>query len=520
MNIAMMIERSSFYFPDRPAIGAQGVETAYQTLNEQVNRLAAALTGQGISPGDRVALCAPNSPGWIAFYFGVIKAGAVAVTLSGRLTQDELTRLVEESTPKVIFTIDDHLPTLDGLRRPGVLEKIISPGGDLSLDGLANLGSAAFEAVDRDRKDTAAILFTGGTTGAPKGVMLSHENIITAVSNVVFNERSNEHDRALCFLPLNHVFGQIHIMNATFLSGGCIELIPEFNLDDVLAATASGRVTKLFAVPTVYGRLLGVENLREKLGAVRYCFSAAASMALELVRQWKETTGFSIHEAYGLTESASMVTYNHYHRHVVGSVGTPVGSTEVRILDGEGGPVEAGREGEICIRGRNIMTGYFNRPEETRAVFFGDWFRSGDIGFIDPEGYLFIVDRLKDMIITGGENVYSREVEEILYTRPEVLECAVIGLPDPEWGERVTALIVPAPGQTVDAGGLKAFLKDRLTSYKVPKEFQVVDELPKSPTGKILKRLVRQEILAAGRESAHRSDRPPTMRPETHQTKD
>jgi long-chain acyl-CoA synthetase len=227
---------------------------------------------------------------------------------------------------------------------------------------------------------------------------------------------------------LNHVFAQVHIMNATMLSGGCIELIPDFDLDAVLEITVAGKVTKLFGVATVYVRLLSAENLKARLGVVKYCFSAAASMAVELVRQWKQRTGLNVYEAYGMTESASMVTYKNYYRHVIGSVGTPVGTTEIRICDQDGQSVKQGLEGEICIRGRNVMTGYLNNPEETRAAFWGDWFRSGDIGRLDENGYLFIVDRLKDLIITGGENVYPREIEETLYTLPQVEECSVIGL--------------------------------------------------------------------------------------------
>jgi len=499
MNIATSIEHSALHFPDRPAVAVQGNETTYRQLNENINRVATALAGLGVGPGDRVVLCAPNSLEWITFYFGVIKAGAAAVTLSNLLTADEFAQVMADSRPKSIFTLDERLDEVYSLKGHIGLEKIIAPGGDLDLKQLCEQGSAFHEAIDRDRRDTAAILFTGGTTGAPKGVMLSHENITTAIYNVVFNERSTETDRALCFLPFNHVFAQVHIMNATMLSGGCIELVPAFDLDAVLEITAAGKVTKLFGVPTVYVRLLSAANLRERLGAVKYCFSAAASMAMELVRQWKQRTGLNIHEAYGMTESASMVTYNHYYRHVIGSVGTPVGTTEIRICDPDGRPVGYGCEGEICIRGRNIMTGYLNHPEETRAAFWEDWFRSGDIGKLDENGHLYIVDRLKDLIITGGENVYPREIEEVLFTLPQVEECAVVGLPDREWGERVTAMIVPASGCNVAPEELKKELKRVLSAYKVPKEFRIVPELPKSNTGKILKRLIKKELLETSR---------------------
>ncbi len=498
MNIATNLERSAFFFPSRPAVSEAASDTSYAQLNDRANRIATALIRLGLQPGEHVGLCAPNSGDWVAFYFGVLKAGAVAVTMSSLLKSSELALSVNESLPKIIYAHEDKLDDLKGMKRPGVLEKIICPGGDLDLDRLADTGSGSFRALERDRSDTAAILFTGGTTGIPKGVLLTHENICTAIQNVVFNERSNEYDRALCFLPFNHVFGQMHIMNATLLSAGCVELLPSFDMEKFLNTMATRQVTKLFAVPTVYVRLLSLDHLKEKLGSVRYCFSAAASMAAEIVRHWKDETGLSIHEAYGMTESASMVTYNHYYRHVVGSVGTPVSGEEIQIRDLEGNIQGIGEEGEICIRGRNIMQGYLNKPEETASVFWDDWFRSGDLGQTDDHGYLYIVDRLKDMIITGGENVYPREIEEVLYSLPEVEECTVIGLPDKEWGERVTALIIPKPHMTINAAALSSRLKIRLSPFKVPKEYHVVQEFPKSTAGKILKRELRKQYLKTG----------------------
>jgi len=499
MNISSILEQSASIFPDRPAVNEGGTALSYSQLDRLAARIASGLASLGLRPGDPVAICAPNSARWIAFYFGAIRTGAAVITLPGLLQGSELRQLIEESKPRFIFAAPEKLNPLESLRRPGILEKIICDGGDIEFGSLSEMGPGSFKAVERDRDDTCAILFTGGTTGIPKGAMLSHENISTAIRNVVFYERSNEMDRALCFLPLHHVFGQMHIMNATLLSGGCIELMPSFDLDRILDAMSAGRITKLFAVPTVYVRLLAQKNLRQMLGAVRYCFSAAASMASELVRQWKDRTGLAIYEAYGMTESASMVTYNHYHRHVIGSVGTPAGTVEVQIRDLEGNELEASQTGEICIRGRNVMKGYLNRPEETRAAFWDNWFRSGDIGRIDSNGYLFIADRLKDMIITGGENVYPREVEEQLYRRPEVQECTVIGLPDPEWGERVTAFIVPAQGRAINPAELRDYLRSHLSSFKVPKEFRVVETLPKSAAGKIMKRELRSQFLVSPR---------------------
>lgn len=496
MNVATNLEASAFYFPRHPALSEAGSEITYAALNERVNRIATGLIEMGIKPGEHVGICAPNSTNWIAFYFGIIKTGAVAVTYSSLLSKDELTLLVDHSRPRFIFTSEDRLAALESLRSSAGLEKIICQKGDLTIQQLVDNGSNSFKAVDRDRKDTAAILYTGGTTGVPKGVMLSHENINTSAHNVAHNEHSNENDRAICFLPFNHVFGQMHIMNATMYSGGCLEILPTFDLDKILALTSAGRVTKMFAVPTVYTRLLSLEGIKKNLGKVRYCFSAAASMAAEIVRQWKEITGLTIYEGYGMTESASAVTFNHYYRHVVGSIGTSVPGVEVQIRDKKGNRLGQGQKGEICILGHNIMKGYLNNPEATKEAFWKDgWFRSGDIGVLDEEGYLYIVDRVKDMIITGGENVYPKEVEDAIHMRPEVEQCAVVGIPDREWGEKVAAFIVPRPGHTVVPGDLKSFLKTRLSPFKVPKDYIVVDEMPKSPAGKILKREIRRQYL-------------------------
>jgi long-chain acyl-CoA synthetase len=496
MNISKNLETAAFYFPNRPALSEAGKEITYSEFNDRANRVATGLLALGVKPGEHIGLLAQNSADWLIFYFGVLKAGAVAVTFSSLLTPDEMSLLVNHSRPRFLFTSEEKLSHLSGLWKTGVLEKMICRGADLELQQLMNMGTGSFKLLDRDRSDTAAILYTGGTTGTPKGVMLTHENINTSAHNVAFSEHSTETDRALCFLPFNHVFGQMHIMNATILSCGCLEILHAFDLERILAAMQSGKVTKLFSVPTVYARLLSLEGLKEKLGRVRYCFSAAASMAAEIVRQWKERTGLTIYEGYGMTESASAVTYNHYYRHVIGSVGTTVSGVEVEIRDKDGNRVRQGQEGEICIRGHNIMKGYLNNPDETSSAFWKDgWFRSGDVGLLDENGYLYIVDRIKDMIITGGENVYPREVEEILYTRQEVEGCAVVGIPDKEWGERVTAFIAPKPGQNVVPEELKTFLKTRLSPFKVPKEYIILSELPKSPAGKILKRELKKKYL-------------------------
>ncbi len=487
MNVASNLERAARFFPDNPAVSFAGREIAYSRLDEEASRVASALLAMGLTPGDHVTLCGANCLEWIIAYFGILKAGTVAVTLSSSLSFDELTLLANHAKPRVVLT--DRVSDFQRLEAAPWLEQVIALHDEPGPAGLMHRGTDRVKAVDRLRTDVAAILYTGGTTGIPKGVMLTHENINLSAHNVAFSEHSTESDRALCFLPLNHVFGQMHIMNATILSAGCLELLPSFNLDEVLDILKMGHVTKLFAVPTVYTRLLTMAGLREKLGKVRYCFSAAASLPAEVIHQWKEVTGIDISEGYGMTESASAVTYNHYYRHVAGSVGETVPGVEVQIRDANGAALGTGQEGEICIKGHNIMKGYLDNPSETEGAFWPDgWYRSGDVGILDKDGYLFIVDRIKDMIITGGENVYPREVEEVLYMRPEVREAAVIGIPDREWGERVIAFIVAKEGHSLDVPAMKSFLKSRLSPFKVPKEYIAVDELPKNAAGKILKR--------------------------------
>jgi long-chain acyl-CoA synthetase len=495
MNVARILENSTRFFPDHTAvIYDEGIHT-YSEFNSYACRIASTLADYGFGPGDYIGLCAPNSYAWLAFYFGVLKCGAVAVTFSHLLTKDEFRKILLDCRPRVIFTTGDRLPDLDHCEPDYRPDVIITEEGENSIKSLAEKGNPSFETIDRDRHDTAAILYTGGTTGTPKGAMLSHENIMTAIVNVAYYERSSENDLALCFLPINHVFGQMHVVNSTIYSSGGLVIQPSFNMDMALDAIDRHKITKFYAVPTVYIRMLELPDPKERLKSVRYCFSAAASMAAEVVRDWKAKTGLNIYECYGMTESSSIVTYNHYHRHVIGSVGTPANGVEIQIRDMEGKILKHGEKGEICIRGPNIFKGYLNNPGETASAFWDHWFRSGDIGIIDNDGYLFIVDRLKDMVITGGENVYPREVEEILYTRHEVCECAVIGLPDREYGEKVTAFIVLNKGHRLDPADLKQYLKKHLAGYKVPKEYIAIEDLPKSAAGKILKKELKKRAI-------------------------
>jgi long-chain acyl-CoA synthetase len=498
MNIAHNLEYSARFFPNRPAVCSGDVQITYSRFNEQVNRAATGLLNLGIRPGDLIGLCAPNSVEWLVFYFGALKAGATAVTYPNALTSVELIPLLEHSRPRLLFTTPDKLPVLKQLRDSSLIEQIICTGdGDLTIETITAKGTGSFKALERERDDTAAILYTGGTTGVPKGVMLTHEGIQFSSNAIAYYEHSTPFDHALCFQPFNHVFGQVHIMNSTILSAGCLELLPGADLDKILYVTKKGLVTKFFSVPTVYVRLLEVPDLRKRLGAIKYCFSAAASMSKEIVELWKERTGITISESYGMTEFMP-ITFNHFYpeRHLTGSVGQPVCGVEVQIRDLSGNVLDTGTEGEICVRGRSVMKGYLDNREATVEAFWGkNWLRTGDIGILDDNDFICIVDRLKDLIITGGENVYPNEVEKTLITVPDILECAVIGVPDKEWGERVVAFIKPREGRTIVTSEVNSYLKMKLSRFKVPKEYVVVDELPKSPLGKILRRELKRNYI-------------------------
>ena len=354
-------------------------------------------------------------------------------------------------------------------------------------------GSFAVPAgIETSGDDVAAILYTGGTTGIPKGAMLTHRNLLYSAQNVAYHERLVPADIGLNFLPLNHVFAQCHIMHAYFSGCATLVLFPGFDMDRVAAAVTRHKVTRFYAVPTVFIRILNNPETKKRLQSLNYVFSGGTSMPAEIVRRWTDTFGIPIHEAYGMTESASIVTFNHLFRHKIGSIGMPAGVIELRCVDSNDDALGPGEQGEIVIRGPNIMKGYFRQPEETAAAFRNGWFHSGDVGVFDEEGYLYIVDRIKDVVITGGENVYPKEVEDLLHRHRAVNECGVVGLPHPEFGEAVTAFVQLKPRMQADEAALIAFCKERVARYKVPKSIRFLEELPKTPQGKILRRELRK----------------------------
>jgi long-chain acyl-CoA synthetase len=494
MNIADSFSMGTLAYPERKALLFRDKTYTYAEMNRIITGIGAYLSGLGVAREDRIALYMPNRPEWIMCYYGVARMGAISVCVPAAYKREEMVGLVNDSRSSVLITSSDlssEVPSSAAI--PSVRKIIVVDEDDVFRSIVANEKGFVPVSARTTGDDVGAILYTGGTTGVPKGAMLTHRNLVSSAQNVAFHERMTPEDVGVCFMPLTHVFAQCHIMNALFFSCGTLVLFPGFDMDEILSAVSTHRVTRFYAVPTVYIRFLNDPSTRERLRSLRYVFSAATSMPAEIVRQWVDAFGIPINEAYGMTETASCVTFNHLFRHKIGSIGTPAGIVEVRLVDGDDNDVRDGERGEIVIRGPNVMKGYFNRPEETAVALRNGWLHSGDVGVFDDEGYLFIVDRLKDVIITGGENVFPKEVEDVLYMHEVVSECAVVGLAHPEYGEAVTAFVTLKEGKTVDEKALISFCKERLARYKVPKTVRVVAELPKTPQGKILRRELKKE---------------------------
>ena len=497
MNLTSMIDRGALNFGEKTALVQDHNRYTYECLKSATEQIAFYLREQGIRPGDRIAVYMPNRPEWVAAYYGIIRLGAVVVCASAAYKQKELQHLLNDSLVSMVITCEELLnqvPERDAV--PGVKDVVVWENDRVlaSIFEIRSVTHRHFSPVDCGLNDECAILFTGGTTGIPKGAMLTHRNILFSAQNVCYHERAVPDDVALCFLPLNHVFGGNHIMNSTLYGCGTLVLHKSFDMDQVLSSIQSEKITRFYSVPTVFIRLLNTKNSHKYLESLTYCFSAATSMASEIVRQWQEKFSLTIHEAYGMTETSSLVTFNHLYHHKVGSVGTPAGVVEVKIVGDDHKEVPHGETGEIIIRGPNIMKGYFNKVEETEKVLRNGWLYSGDVGRLDEDGYLYIVDRIKDIIISGGLNVYPTEVEEILYTHGTVEECAVVGMPHKEYGEAVTAFVKIKKGRICAENDLIRFCKEKIASYKVPKNVKIVDELPKSPAGKILKREIKRQF--------------------------
>jgi len=493
MNIAQHLERAARHFPDKPAILFEGQSLTYAGLQQQVDATARGLVKLGVERGDRVLLFLPNIPAFAVAFLAIQKVGAIAVSANVMLTSEELQYLLEDSGARLLFTVGALAQSWRNLLPA---DRIVVCEGEVpGLPTLAGIGveGGPFKARELERDDPAAILYTSGTTGKQKGATLSHGNLISNTFAAIHTQGIAPEDRLMLFLPLFHVFGQNAIMNTAFAGAATLVLQRRYDPLETLEVVERERVSMFFAVPTIYIGLLNVGVSPERLRSVRYYFSAAATMPVEIAERWKATYGRPIVEGYGRTETSPFASYNHVWQHRPGSVGTPIENVEMTILDADDQPVANGTWGEICIKGPNIMLGYWNRPEETAQAIRNSWFHTGDIGYMDEDGYFFIVDRVKDMINAAGFKIWPREVEEVIFQHPAIRECAVVGLADAEKGEIPAAYLVLREGASLSTAEFEAYCRQHLAAYKVPRRVEYVESLPKNATGKILKRVLRDQ---------------------------
>jgi long-chain acyl-CoA synthetase len=495
MNVAQHVERGASSFPNHSAIIFEGAHLTYSELNKRANRITNALQAHGIQRGDRVALYLPNIPQFVICYLAVMKIGAMAVSINSMFKSEEVKYLINDCAAKIIFTVGDFVPNIPRDECPSLKHLVICEGDAQGNDTLEQwMAEAASEAVaiNMDRNDPAVLLYTSGTTGFPKGATLSHGNIVSNIESTVHHARYTHNDRMILFLPLFHVFGQNFIMNATFNAGATLVLHRRFVLDEVLESIQHHRVTMFFAVPTIYINLLNTDLSRFDISSIRYYFSAAATMPEEISCRWTDRFGQLVYEGYGLTESSPFACYNHDTHFKFGSVGTAIAGSEIKIMSIDDNELPVGEWGEICIKGPGVMLGYWRKLQETESALRNGWLHSGDIGMMDDEGYIYIMDRVKDMINAAGFKIWPAEIEQFLYRHAAIKEVAVYGVPDPIKGETVQAAIVLKQGAATSPEEIIAYCRERIAVYKVPAVIEFMNELPKSATGKILKRVLRE----------------------------
>ncbi len=514
MNIASNLVRNAVLMPGKAAIHFGDTALTYAQLDAAASQVANGLARRGIAKGDRVVLSCPNLPYFPIAYYAILKLGAVVVPINVLLKAPEIVYYLKDSGAKAFLCFEGsaELPMgqagFDAFREAGTCAHFITitadPAAPPRFDGRETLGmlmkdeATARDLAQTDANDTALILYTSGTTGTPKGAELTHGGVGMNIQICQGFTRQDSRDVQLVVLPLFHTFGQTVQMNTAFMSGGSIVLLARFDPDAALAAMQRHKVTIFAGVPTMYIALLNLPGAAERHDLksiaqnLRLGISGGAAIPVEVIRQFESRFEVPILEGYGLSETSPVATFSYPDRErIAGSVGQPVPGTEVRIVDENGLPVPQGESGEIVVRGHNVMKGYYGKPEATAEAIRDGWFHTGDIGRVDEKGNFYIVDRLKDMIIRGGFNVYPRELEEVLMTHEAIAQVAVIGVPHETHGEEVKAVIVLKAGRQETPEAIIAWCKERMAGYKYPRLVEIVEAMPMTATGKILKRALK-----------------------------
>ncbi|TDB93044.1 long-chain fatty acid--CoA ligase [Actinomadura sp. 7K534] len=513
LNLSVLLEDAARETPDREAVVFGDLRLSYSFIDSVANQVANLLRSRGVGPGDKVALSSPNLPYFPMVYFGALKAGAVVVPLNVLLKPREITYHLADSDAKALFCFEGtpELPLgetgyagfekAEGCEHffllpanPAATESPIE-GAELFWAALAGQPDT-FDAALTDPNDTAVIIYTSGTTGQPKGAELSHGNLLSnaMVSDTLF-ERTL-HDTSLVTLPLFHIFGQTCVMNVGFYRRATLVLQPRFEAKQAIELMVKEKVNIFAGVPTMYWGLLTDDTSDEDIATIRenlrVAVSGGSALPMEVLKGVKQKFDVDVLEGYGLSETSPVASFNRPDRPAKpGSIGLPVWGVEMKLIDDEWKDVEGEGPGEIAIRGHNIMKGYYDRPEATEESIRDGWFRTGDVARRDEEGYYYIIDRSKDMIIRGGYNVYPRELEEVLMTHPDVSLAAVVGVEHPSHGEEIKAYVIRTQGSALTEDELVAWGKEQFANYKYPRIVEFRDELPMTATGKILKRELR-----------------------------
>jgi long-chain acyl-CoA synthetase len=498
---------------DRTAMVFEGQRFTYAEMDNRVNRLAQALIKLGIKKGGRVTILAENTHKYMEIYFAAAKAGLSVTPLNFRLADNELDYIVNDSEATVFFAGDGYEERSLGLKNTfkGISHWISldkKTEGFLCYEDLLEEADDTDPGVDVDENDVAVLMYTGGTTGLPKGVMLSHRNIITAITGQIIGFEFNYRD-ATCFsLPLFHI--AIWPVLCLLALGGKVVILRRPDLGDIMRLVQDEKCTHIVLVPTLLNWLMNDPRINEfDLSSLRTITYAGSPMSADVLKKYIQKFGNVFSQGYGLTEAAPLVSILLKEDHFVegpktkllssvGKAGLPV---EARIVDEADKVLKPGEIGEIAVRGKNVMLGYWKNPELTAKALRGGWLHTGDVGMMDEDGYLYLMDRKADMIITGGENVYPKETEDVLYEHPAVMECVVVSAPDEQWGERVQAVVVLKKGETATTEDLIKFCRSKLAGYKCPKSVEFWDELPKTAVGKIPRNEVKKRFWqAAGKQ--------------------
>ena len=488
-NLAKNLTDTTRVHAGRVAVRVDNAAMTYRALDEASARVAGVLRERGLQPGDRVGIMMPNVAEVPVVYYGILRAGGVVVPMNPLLKAREVAYYLGDSGAVMLFAWH----TFAGEARAGAeqAEADLTVVDEAGFPDLLASATPLEYVTDRDSEDTAVILYTSGTTGQPKGAELTHGNLIsntdTARTEIV---QARPEDVIFGGLPLFHVFGQTVALNVAVAAGACLTLLPRFDAAHALRIIAGHHVTVFEGVPTMYVALLHQPGRGDyDVSSLRMCISGGAALPVEVLRGFEDAFGCAVLEGYGLSETSPVASFNHPGKErKPGSIGTPIREVRMRLVDNSGREVPQGEVGEIVISGPNVMKGYWQRPEATTDAIRDGWFHSGDLARVDEDGYFYIVDRKKDMIIRGGYNVYPREIEEVLYEHPAVAEAAVIGLSHSALGEEVGAAVVLKPGASATAEELRDYVKGQVAAYKYPRHVWIADALPKGPTGKIQKR--------------------------------